>query len=56
MLTDPAGTARTDWIASPYDYYSKATYNPNNEPDLLAPYVYHWAGARRKPPRWSARR
>ncbi|WP_250005772.1 GH92 family glycosyl hydrolase [Actinoplanes sp. M2I2] len=45
LLTDPAGTARTDWIASPYDYYAKATYNPNNEPDLLAPYMYHWAGA-----------
>ncbi|BCJ55138.1 alpha-1,2-mannosidase [Actinoplanes sp. NBRC 14428] len=44
LLTDPAGTARTDWIASPYDYYAKATYNPNNEPDLLAPYMYHWAG------------
>jgi predicted alpha-1,2-mannosidase len=45
LLTDPAGTARNDWIASPYDYYAKATYNPNNEPDLLAPYMYHWAGA-----------
>ncbi|MEU7904527.1 GH92 family glycosyl hydrolase [Actinoplanes sp. NPDC049118] len=45
LLTDPAGTARTDWIASPYDYYAKATYNPNNEPDLLAPYMYLWAGA-----------
>ncbi|GIF18063.1 putative alpha-1,2-mannosidase [Actinoplanes tereljensis] len=45
LLTDPAGTARTDWIASPYEYYSKHTYNPNNEPDLLAPYLYHWAGA-----------
>src|SRR3954469_10641516 len=44
LLTDPAGTARTDWIAAPYDYYAKATYNPNNEPDLLAPYLYHWAG------------
>jgi predicted alpha-1,2-mannosidase len=44
LLTDPAGTARRDWIASPADYYSKPTYNPNNEPDLLAPYVYHWAG------------
>jgi predicted alpha-1,2-mannosidase len=44
LLTDPAGTARTDWIASPYDYYAKPTYNPNNEPDLLAPYLYHWAG------------
>ena len=45
LLTDPAGTARTDWIASPFDYYSKPTYNPNNEPDLLSPYVYAWAGA-----------
>jgi predicted alpha-1,2-mannosidase len=44
LLTDPAGTVRKDWIASPYDYYSKPTYNPNNEPDLLAPYMYHWAG------------
>jgi predicted alpha-1,2-mannosidase len=45
LLTDPAGTARTDWIASPYDYYGKPTYNPNNEPDLHAPYMYLWAGA-----------
>ncbi|MFI7546641.1 GH92 family glycosyl hydrolase [Actinoplanes sp. NPDC049599] len=44
LLTDPAGTARTEWIAAPYDYYAKATYNPNNEPDLLAPYLYLWAG------------
>jgi predicted alpha-1,2-mannosidase len=44
LLKDPAGTARTDWIASPYDYYAKATYNPNNEPDLLAPYLYLWTG------------
>jgi predicted alpha-1,2-mannosidase len=44
LLTDPAGTARRDWIASPYDYYAKPTYNPNNEPDLLAPYLYLWAG------------
>ncbi|HEY2044678.1 MAG TPA: GH92 family glycosyl hydrolase [Jatrophihabitans sp.] len=45
LLTDPAGTARTEWISSPYDYYTKPTYNPNNEPDLLAPYMYLWAGA-----------
>jgi predicted alpha-1,2-mannosidase len=44
LLTDPAGTVRRDWIAAPYDYYAKATYNPNNEPDLLAPYMYLWAG------------
>ncbi|GLY94244.1 GH92 family glycosyl hydrolase [Actinoplanes sp. NBRC 103695] len=45
LLTDPEGTARNDWIEAPYDYYAKPTYNPNNEPDLLAPYLYHWAGA-----------
>ncbi|HCU51401.1 MAG TPA: alpha-mannosidase, partial [Micromonosporaceae bacterium] len=45
LLTDPAGAARKDWITHPYDYYGKATYNPNNEPDLLAPYMYLWAGA-----------
>ncbi|GAB3871187.1 GH92 family glycosyl hydrolase [Terrabacter terrigena] len=42
LLTDPAGTARTDWIEATYAYYSKPTYNPNNEPDLLAPYTYAW--------------
>ncbi|MFF0066117.1 GH92 family glycosyl hydrolase [Streptomyces sp. NPDC005279] len=45
LLTDPAGTARRDWISQPYDYYGKPTYNPNNEPDLHAPYMYLWAGA-----------
>src|SRR5439155_5687873 len=45
LLADPAGTARADWITQPYDYYGKPTYNPNNEPDLLAPYMYLWAGA-----------
>jgi predicted alpha-1,2-mannosidase len=45
LLADPAGTARSDWITQPFDYYGKPTYNPNNEPDLLAPYVYLWAGA-----------
>jgi predicted alpha-1,2-mannosidase len=45
VLADPAGAARNDWIAHPYDYYGKSTYNPNNEPDLLAPYMYLWAGA-----------
>jgi predicted alpha-1,2-mannosidase len=40
LLTDPATTARTDWIEATYAYYSKPTYNPNNEPDLLAPSMY----------------
>ncbi|MFD0305965.1 GH92 family glycosyl hydrolase [Streptomyces sp. NPDC127119] len=45
LLADPARTAREDWISAPYDYYGKSTYNPNNEPDLHAPYMYLWAGA-----------
>ncbi|UYQ65388.1 GH92 family glycosyl hydrolase [Streptomyces peucetius] len=45
LLADPERTAREDWISAPYDYYGKPTYNPNNEPDLHAPYMYLWAGA-----------
>lgn len=45
LLSDAAKTVREDWITQPYDYYGKPTYNPNNEPDLLAPYMYLWAGA-----------
>jgi predicted alpha-1,2-mannosidase len=42
LLTDPAGTARTKWVGAAYDYYGATTYNPNNEPDLIAPYTYSW--------------
>lgn len=42
LLVDPEKTVRTDWIEATYAYYSKPTYNPNNEPDLLAPYMYAW--------------
>ncbi|GAA2695714.1 MULTISPECIES: GH92 family glycosyl hydrolase [Actinosynnema] len=45
LLADPEGTARTEWITQPYDYYGKPTYNPNNEPDLHAPYTYLSVGA-----------
>jgi hypothetical protein len=44
LLADPAGTARTKWVNSAYDYYGAETYNPNNEPDLLSPYTYLWTG------------
>lgn len=44
LLTDPAKTASQEWVNSAYDYYGQSTYNPNNEPDLLAPYMYLWAG------------
>jgi predicted alpha-1,2-mannosidase len=44
LLTDPEGTAREDWVSGPFEYYGEETYNPNNEPDLLAPYLYAWVG------------
>jgi predicted alpha-1,2-mannosidase len=44
LLRNPARTARKGWIEHPYDYYGAVTYNPNNEPDLHAPYLYAWTG------------
>ncbi|MFI5915884.1 GH92 family glycosyl hydrolase [Dactylosporangium sp. NPDC051541] len=44
LLSDPSGTAHNTWVNGAYDYYSFTTYNPNNEPDLLAPYTYLWTG------------
>lgn len=36
------------WVNGTYSYYGMQTYNPNNEPDLHAPYVYLWLGAPEK--------
>nr|WP_298990629.1 GH92 family glycosyl hydrolase [uncultured Pseudokineococcus sp.] len=44
LLEDPERTAREVWVSSAYDYYGFSTYNPQNEPDLHAPYVYGWTG------------
>ncbi|MGW1159685.1 GH92 family glycosyl hydrolase [Streptomyces sp. NPDC002519] len=40
LLKDPAGTARNVWVNGPYAYYNADKYNPQNEPDLIAPYTY----------------
>jgi predicted alpha-1,2-mannosidase len=40
LLKDPAKTAREVWVNGPYDYYNADKYNPQNEPDLIAPYTY----------------
>ena len=40
LVKDPAGTARTVWVNGPYSYYNQDKYNPQNEPDLIAPYTY----------------
>ncbi|MFF5724879.1 GH92 family glycosyl hydrolase [[Kitasatospora] papulosa] len=40
LLKDPSKTAREVWVNGPYDYYNADKYNPQNEPDLIAPYTY----------------
>ncbi|MEU6478594.1 GH92 family glycosyl hydrolase [Streptomyces sp. NPDC047017] len=40
LVKDPARTARQVWVNGPYDYYNADKYNPQNEPDLIAPYTY----------------
>ncbi|MFD2419469.1 GH92 family glycosyl hydrolase [Amycolatopsis pigmentata] len=45
LLADPAKTAREEWVTGPYNYYNQFRYNPNNEPDLHAPWMYDLAGA-----------
>ncbi|OIJ92741.1 alpha-1,2-mannosidase [Streptomyces sp. MUSC 14] len=41
LLADPATTAREGWVhGDAYDYYNATKYNPMNEPDLTAPYIY----------------
>jgi len=44
LQQDPEGTARDVWVNGTYSYYGQHTYNPNNEPDLHAPYLYQWTG------------
>ena len=43
ILADPAAV-RTSWVVGPYSYYAQFRYNPNNEPDLHAPWMYTLMG------------
>jgi predicted alpha-1,2-mannosidase len=40
LAVDPRGGARANWVVGPYSYYNQYRYNPNNEPDLHAPWMY----------------
>lgn len=44
LVADPAHAARKQWVVGPYSYYSQYRYNPNNEPDLHAPWLYALLG------------
>ena len=44
LLQDPLNAARKEWVVGPYSYYNQFRYNPNNEPDLHAPWMYTLIG------------
>jgi putative alpha-1,2-mannosidase len=44
LAVNPQSTAAHGWVSDPYDYYGPITYDPDNEPNLLAPYMYAWTG------------
>jgi predicted alpha-1,2-mannosidase len=44
LLADPATAVRKSWVVGAYSYYSQFRYNPNNEPDLHAPWTYTQIG------------
>ncbi len=44
LLVDPHGTVMHAWVSDPYQYYGPTTYDPDNEPNLPAPYMYAWSG------------
>jgi predicted alpha-1,2-mannosidase len=43
VLAD-AAAVRKSWVVGPYSYYAQFRYNPNNEPDLHAPWMYTLMG------------
>ncbi|MGW1000063.1 GH92 family glycosyl hydrolase [Streptomyces sp. NPDC002520] len=42
VLSDHTQVARKSWVVGAYDYHNNFAYNPNNEPDLHAPWMYAW--------------
>ncbi|HEV2778339.1 MAG TPA: GH92 family glycosyl hydrolase [Actinophytocola sp.] len=44
LVADPARTVREKWVVGAYSYYNQSRYNPDNEPDLHAPWMYALIG------------
>lgn len=40
LLKDPLNAARTHWVVGQYSDYNQDRYNPNNQPELHAPWMY----------------
>ncbi|WP_394839944.1 GH92 family glycosyl hydrolase [Pendulispora rubella] len=45
VLADPAKAAKEKWVRGAYTYYNAFAFNPNNESDLHAPWMYAWTGS-----------
>jgi predicted alpha-1,2-mannosidase len=45
VLSDPAKAATDSWVNGAYDYHNNFAFNPNNEPDFSAPWMYTWTDA-----------
>lgn len=45
VLSDPAKAASESWVTGAYDYHDNFAFNPNNEPDFHAPWMYAWTGS-----------
>ncbi|MYN16398.1 glycoside hydrolase family 92 protein [Rugamonas sp. FT107W] len=44
LSADPFQAVRKEWVMGAYNYYNQFRYNPNNEPDLHAPWMYTLVG------------
>ncbi|GJI93959.1 alpha-1 2-mannosidase [Duganella caerulea] len=44
LRADPFQAVRKEWVMGAYNYYNQFRYNPNNEPDLHAPWMYTLVG------------
>lgn len=45
LAKDPLHAAAKYWVHGDYDYYNQFRYNPENEPDIHAPWLYALMGA-----------
>ncbi|WP_246256868.1 GH92 family glycosyl hydrolase [Amycolatopsis anabasis] len=45
LLKNPAEAAKKSWVIGAYDYHNNFAFNPNNEPDLHAPWMFAWTSS-----------
>jgi predicted alpha-1,2-mannosidase len=45
VLADPATAASKNWVTGSIDYAGHYQFNPNNEPDFHAPWMYAWTSS-----------